>query len=109
MRNRFPHWLLIAAITTAPVAAQDRNSPARRGEILLTTNCARCHAIGITGLSPHSAAPPFRTLSRKYPIEGLEEALAEGLSVGHPDMPEFAFEPEDVGAIVAYLKSIQER
>ena len=109
MRGCLPHWLLIAAITTAPVAAQERNAPVRRGEILLSTNCARCHAIGTTCLSPHSAAPPFRTLSRKYPIEGLEEALAEGLSVGHPDMPEFAFEPEDVGAIVAYLKSIQER
>jgi hypothetical protein len=29
--------------------------------------------------------------------------------VGHPDMPEFIFESEDVGAIIAYLKSIQER
>jgi cytochrome c len=109
MRSCLPHWLLIAVIMTVPVAAQERNAPVRRGEILLTTNCARCHAIGTTGVSPHSAAPPFRTLSRKYPIEGLEEALAEGLSVGHPDMPEFVFEPEDVGAIVAYLKSIQER
>jgi cytochrome c len=34
--------------------------------------------------------------------------LGEGLSVGHPDMPEFVFDPEDVGAILAYLKSIQE-
>jgi mono/diheme cytochrome c family protein len=72
-------------------------------------NCARCHAIGTSGLSPHPAAPPFRTLSRKYPIDGLQEALAEGLSVGHPDMPEIAFEAEDVGAILAYLRSIQER
>jgi len=36
------------------------------------------------------------------------EALAEGLSVGHPDMPEFVFEVEDGGAILAYLRSIQE-
>jgi cytochrome c len=35
--------------------------------------------------------------------------LAEGLFVGHPDMPQFTFEPQDVGAIIAYLKSIQER
>ena len=79
------------------------------GESLLTANCARCHAVGRTGASPHPAAPPFRTLSRKYKIEGLSEALAEGLSTGHPDMPEFVFAPEDVGAIIAYLKSIQER
>jgi len=34
--------------------------------------------------------------------------LAEGLSSGHPDMPEFRFEVEDVSAILSYLKSIQE-
>jgi cytochrome c len=95
MRGVVRHWLLVAAVAAAPASAQDR-SPVSRGEALLRTNCARCHAIGTTGLSPHRAAPPFRTLSRKYPIEGLEEALAEGLSVGHPNMPEFAFDPEDV-------------
>jgi hypothetical protein len=45
---------------------------------------------------------------RKYPIEGLAEALAEGIFVGHPDMPEFVFEADEVGAILAYLASIQE-
>ena len=60
------------------------------------------------GASPHPAAPPFRTLSRKYKIEGLAEALAEGLSTGHPDM-EFVFAAEDVGAIIDYLKSIQQQ
>jgi mono/diheme cytochrome c family protein len=80
-----------------------------RGEELLSARCARCHAIGRTGESPHSGAPPFRTLSRKYPIDGLAESLAEGISVGHPDMPEFVFEPDDIAAILAYLNSIQER
>ena len=68
-----------------------------------------CHAIARTGESPHSAAPPFRTLSRKYPIDELAELLAEGLSVGHPDMPEFVFKPDDTTAILAYLNSIQEQ
>jgi hypothetical protein len=45
----------------------------------------------------------------KGPIEGLAEALAKGLSVGHPDMPEFVFEADAGGAIIAYLKSIQKR
>ena len=81
----------------------------KRGEALLAKHCVRCHAIGRTGASPHPAAPPFRTLARKYPIESLAEALAEGIFVGHPDMPEFAFEDDEVGAILAYLKSIQER
>ena len=28
---------------------------------------------------------------------------------GHPEMPEFQFDADDVGAIIAYLKSIQQR
>ena len=93
-------------LLAAPVFAQKATPPAGRGELLLTRNCARCHAVGRTGTSPHPEAPPFRTLSRKYKIEGLAEALAEGLSTGHPDMPEFVFAAEDVGAIIDYLQSI---
>ena len=100
---------MIAMSVTAPALAQEATTPTARGELLLTTNCARCHAVGRTGTSPHMAAPPFRTLSRKYKIEGLAEALAEGLSTGHPDMPEFVFPSEDVGAIIDYLQSIQQR
>jgi cytochrome c len=81
----------------------------RRGEALVTAKCAMCHATGSIGTSPHRVAPAFRTLHQRYPIEMLEEALGEGLSSGHPEMPEFIFDPRDVAAIVAYLKSIQER
>jgi cytochrome c len=35
--------------------------------------------------------------------------LSEGMMSGHPDMPEFQFDVDDVGAIIAYLKSIQQR
>ena len=97
--------LAIADRTTAEDAAAIQ----KRGEALLAKNCARCHAIGRTGASPHPDAPAFRTLSRKYPIEGLAESLAEGLFTGHPDMPEFTFEADEVGAILSFLESIQER
>jgi cytochrome c len=113
MRGNPPHRFFVALVATIvltiwPVLGEDGTPSLKRGEALLAKNCARCHATGIAGRSPHPAAPPFRTLSRKYPIDGLQEALGEGLSVGHPDMPEFVFDPEDVGAILAYLKSIQE-
>ena len=100
---------MITMSATAPVSAQEAATPPGRGELLVTRNCARCHAVGRTGTSPHPEAPPFRTLSRKYKIEGLAEALAEGLSTGHPDMPEFIFAPKDVGTIIDYLKSIQQQ
>jgi mono/diheme cytochrome c family protein len=111
MRSQILHCLvtMIAMSVTAPVLAQETTTPAKHGELLLTTNCARCHAVGRAGASPHPEAPPFRTLSRKYKIDGLAEALAEGLSTGHPDMPEFVFAAEDVGPIIEYLKSIQQQ
>lgn len=103
----------IAAVILASYATsamgQSRSTPERRGERILSQRCSMCHAIGRFGGSPHRQAPPFRTLSKRYPIESLSEALGEGLFTGHPDMPEFVFSPRDVGAILAYLRSIQEQ
>jgi cytochrome c len=95
----------LAILAAAPAAAQD--DMVREGENLAVENCARCHAIGDGDASPHRDAPPFHTLSQLYPVEDLEEALAEGIVSGHPDMPEFMFEPEEVEALIAYLRSIQ--
>jgi cytochrome c len=80
-----------------------------KGRALVEKNCARCHAIGTEGDSPHNEAPPFRTLSAKYPVADLAESLAEGIVSGHPDMPIFVFSPQDVAAIIDYLESIQEK
>jgi mono/diheme cytochrome c family protein len=68
--------------------------------------CAHCHAIGADGKSAHPDAPTFRQIAAKGNVENLEEALGEGIVVGHPDMPQFQFKPQDVGALIAYLKSL---
>jgi cytochrome c len=99
---------LCFVFAVTPAVAGDA-AAIKRGELLLAKDCSRCHAIARTGQSQHAQAPPFRILGKRYPIESLEEALGEGIISGHPDMPEFKFAPADVGAIVAYLKSIQER
>ncbi|HVY87200.1 MAG TPA: cytochrome c [Caulobacterales bacterium] len=92
----------------APVAhAQDGASQIEQGHQLAQAFCSRCHAIGLEGESTHPQAPPFRTLSRNYPVNELEEAFAEGVLVGHPDMPQFEFQPDQIDALVAYLQSIQ--
>jgi mono/diheme cytochrome c family protein len=97
--------LLAASVLAAtPAAAQDLIA---KGRAIAEANCARCHAIGTAGASPFSGAPPFRTLSARYPITDLEEALAEGIVSGHPAMPQFEFAPDDIAALVAYLQSIQ--
>lgn len=79
----------------------------KRGHDLLEKSCGSCHAVEKSGASKHHLAPPFRTLGERYSIESLEEALGEGIVSGHPDMPEFEFDADEVGAIVAYLKTLQ--
>jgi mono/diheme cytochrome c family protein len=96
-------------MASSATAQEQDAAKLRRGEVLVTRDCSRCHATARTGQSPHPQAPAFRTLERRYPIESLEEALAEGIISGHPDMPEFMFVSDDVGAIIIYLKSIQDR
>jgi mono/diheme cytochrome c family protein len=82
--------------------------PVSHGKALVEANCARCHAIGRTDKSSHPDAPAFRVLSQRYPIADLEEALAEGLSTGHPDMPEWIASPDQIDAILAYIETLQQ-
>ena len=100
--------LLEALARVAFAAPAEDEQELKRGAQLLQQKCALCHAIGKIGDSPRKEAPPFRTLSQRYPIEALEESLGEGIMSGHPDMPEFSFDADDVGAIITYLKSIQQ-
>jgi cytochrome c len=78
-----------------------------RGFVLARTNCSRCHSIDKVTPSPLRIAPPFRTLHERYPVETLEEALAEGIRTGHPTMPEFRFGPDQIGDFIAYLKTLE--
>ncbi len=83
----------------------------KRGEAIARNNCGGCHATGRVGASPNPKSPPFRYLSRKYPLANLEEALGEGIVVGHEglEMPQFRFDSAQVEALLAYLGSIQKR
>lgn len=89
-------------------AASAEDDP-KAGLALVDENCSRCHAVGQTGDSPNPDAPPFRGFSTKWPLENLEEALAEGIVVGHQgiEMPEFEFEPEQITDIIAYLGTLK--
>ena len=88
-------------------AARADDGDAAKGLAILQEHCARCHALGTTGNSPHPQAPPFRDVVKRYPVEDLEESLAEGIVSGHPDMPEFTFEPKEINSILAYLNSLK--
>ena len=54
-----------------------------------------------------AAAPPFRTLHHRYPVEDLAEALAEGIMTAHPAMPQFKLGVTEIDDLIAYLKSLE--
>ena len=106
--------LLIAAARAATLAllfvaleAQAQTPSIQRGLNFVRVNCARCHAIDNVSPSPLRIAPPFRDLHKRYPIESLQEAFAEGIQTGHQNMPEFRLEPDQIGDVIAYFKTLE--
>jgi cytochrome c len=100
---------LLAIACESPAGSPSALNPQTAdGRFLVQVHCADCHAVTRGDASKHPDAPPLRTLSRNYPVSALEESLAEGIVVGHPDMPELRFRSEDVAAIISYLESIQQ-
>ena len=95
--------LAIATLTPAAAASPQE----QRGKTFALTNCARCHAIDRASPSPLKIAPPFRTLHTRYPVENLTEALAEGIHTGHPTMPEFRLDPDQIHDLLSYLKTLE--
>lgn len=88
-------------------SAPTRASSPEQGKRLALTYCAKCHAIDKVSPSPFKPAPPFRDLHKRYPVDTLQEALGEGLVTGHPAMPEFRFDPDQVGDFIAFLKTLE--
>jgi cytochrome c len=115
--GRIPIAICLAAVCSLVglgVGAEDQRSKddaeqsklAEIGRAIVMEKCARCHATGLDDKSPHASAPPFRDVATLYPSENLAEALAEGIVSGHPDMPVFVFEPQEIEGFIAYLDSI---
>jgi len=108
--------LLMAACVSSPAPGREGSSPfslpstatVAEGRLLARIHCAGCHAAEPGSESAHEDAPSLRLISRRYPVASLEESLGEGIVVGHPDMPEYRFRPEDVSALIAYLETIQD-
>lgn len=98
--------LIMFGAVFSQAAAARSSRLVEEGRRLAVHRCGACHATGARGASPLAAAPPFRSLAYRYPVESLDEALAEGITVGHPDMPSRPWEPADIRRFIAYLESI---
>ncbi len=104
MRYLFRCFAVTLVTTNAALAI----TPAeQRGKNFVVTNCSPCHAVDKVSPSPLKIAPPFRDLHLKYPIETLQESLAEGIYTGHPTMPVFRLEPDQINDVLSYLKSLE--
>ncbi len=102
--------ILLCSALVSGCAADEAPLPvgnAANGKALAEARCSTCHALDADVASPHADAPPFPLLNQRVVIENLAEALAEGIGVGHRDMPEFVFEPSEIDDILAYLESVQ--
>jgi mono/diheme cytochrome c family protein len=97
---------LLALILLSGLAPAAAANP-QQGKRLALTYCARCHAVDKVSPSPLKIAPPFRTLHERYPVEMLQESLAEGIVTGHPTMPQFSFDGDQVGDFIAFLKTLE--
>lgn len=110
-----PLWPFLSLFLMLPLFGCHDNGTvkgdATAGRVLAERNCSRCHAIGPSEQSPVAAAPPFRTLVSHYKPEDLQEALAEGIEVGHSgktiNMPPFRFEPSEIDDLIAYLNTLK--
>ncbi len=100
---------IMACASSTSTPAESSDPLLAEGRFLVQVHCGDCHGYRTEDQSRHAEAPVLRMLSRSYPVSSLEESLAEGIVVGHPDMPEYRFRPEDVEAIILYLESIQTR
>ena len=96
---------VVFALPAAIATAQGSGDP-RKGKAFVEERCALCHAVGREGESALPIAPPLRTLASKYPLESLEESLAEGIVTGHPAMPEFELDPGQISDLLAWLEEI---
>ena len=103
--------IIIGSLALGVSQAQASNGDPARGHAFARQYCSKCHSVEAHKLkSPVAEAPPFATFSRYWPLEDIEEALAEGIMVGHNKypMPVFQLGPDEIADLISYLRTIQE-
>jgi len=98
-RSAWISALAACAIASGPAVAQTTTA----GQKIAEKFCAGCHGIKPEQKSKHRSAPEFNVIANRYSVWGLQEALAEGIIVGHIDMPQFAFSPAQIDNLLTYM------
>ena len=96
--------LLLLLALPAGTSAQPSalNEQQRIGQTLFTQSCGVCH------LKPQITANTYGPPLSKDSAGGSEDVMRETITNGTPRMPGFKllFEPAQIDAIVAYLKTV---
>ena len=101
-------WFVVAMLAMWPHAAlaQQGNAPLNDRELLgmrlFNQSCRVCHT------KPQLTSPLYGPALSQKSLGGQEDVMREVISNGTPRMPGFKhhFEPPQIDAIVAYLKTI---
>ncbi|PZN13894.1 MAG: hypothetical protein DIU63_13530 [Proteobacteria bacterium] len=110
MRSAFRVTAVVGLLCGLVSAVAHAQRPVEeQGRALAEEHCSRCHAIGLEDQSQLPSAPPLRELPKRYPVENLAEAFAEGIVTAHPAMPQFTFEPPQIAALLSYIDSLEKK
>ncbi|MHB9879880.1 c-type cytochrome [Pacificimonas sp. ICDLI1SI03] len=113
MKEEISMRYLTAAVTISALASY-ASTPTRgaesesiaRGKVFAEANCTSCHAL--TDDKPQRAdVPSLARAADRFPAAMLAESLEAGIQVGHPKMPVFVFERENVADLVAYMETLR--
>jgi mono/diheme cytochrome c family protein len=104
---RVGFWLAVGVAFWAGSARA--GTAADAGQRFARRACAGCHAIGVTGASRSTLAPPFRLLGTRLPGRRLPRALRAISAHGHQDMPPIYMTPAERRAVAAYIRSVTAR
>ncbi len=100
----------LAGVLLVGIAAScHAEEPIKRGQALAEKLCAGCHAVGLTDASKLDKSPPMRDLAKRWKGELIAEALAEGITTGHKEMPEFRLNPDELDAFLAWFDDLGTR
>ena len=97
---------LEAASDTPAATSRNTMQDTAAGLRLAETLCARCHAIAPGEIGRHPLAPTFADIANRYSVWDLQEALAEGILVGHASMPKFKLQPKDITDLLSYMDTM---
>jgi mono/diheme cytochrome c family protein len=100
-------WPMAVVLAAAPAFAQDKvearlDASQQLGQHLFNQSCRVCHA------KPQLNSAQYGPVLSKDSASGDARAMREVISNGTPRMPGFKhhFQPGEIDAIVAYLKTV---